>query len=323
MRRCLLLLLALAPLVAKAQDRDKDEDAIIVTAPIHIDKHPSAILQKKYFLGTSQEDALDCHPQNHRAACGKAIWNADQLPLDVKYTTRIPATVQLDGPTEDVIFTPFVRCIVTDKDGRRFNVDAPGVECRTVLKEDGDYLRWAFGGQIYPEDGLEPGSYSGLIPVAVSDQDSRWEYTMPVELNIERGRPTCFVRPEKAAILDFDEVDLVTTPKSSRTSQTFASISRRSLFTIEYSPDGGTNNSQLIPEDSDIVYTGVSVVDQGNIPGLTASLQDDNLIISRSPISQADIGKFVSFDNEKNPAKGTIEITATCYPPPPDCPRCE
>lgn len=174
---------------ASAQTR-LESASITVVEGVLIEHYPQ-VHQRFKAPWTKMEDAHVCDPTDQRAACGKAYWNDRPLPLEVRYTTSVPAVVRLEGPMDDVIFSPFVRCIITDREGKRRSADAPGIECRTVLEEPGDYLRWAFGGSVSPTDGLDPGTYTGYIAVTVRGMDRKWEYDVPITLEVKKRVPTC------------------------------------------------------------------------------------------------------------------------------------
>ncbi len=184
---------------------EEHKSPVLVTQGVVINYFPQEHLQftSPY---TAPEDALVCDPADQRAACGKALWNDSQLPLDTRYTTTIPAVIGLVGPSEDIIFTPFVRCIITDKNGKRRTADEPGIECRTILEDPGDYLRWAFGGSVDPVDALVHGTYTGTIPVTVMGIEKKWEFDMPISLDVKKKQVSCMLRGENEAI--FPEVSL-------------------------------------------------------------------------------------------------------------------
>ena len=189
------LFVVLSTTASFAQGIDMDRDhPIHVVQGIVIEHHPQAHMQFKYPY-TSPSDALVCDPADQRAACGKAFWHDEQLPLESLYYTSIPATIRLDGPSADVLFAPFARCIVTDRDGKRVSADAPGITCKTLLEHEGDYLRWAFGGEVYSGEELKSGDYSGSIPVTVTDEEHRWEFDMPITLDVKEHQAECVLDP--------------------------------------------------------------------------------------------------------------------------------
>jgi len=178
--------------ISAAQDEDL-YGKIYVENGVHVDIHPVKYKRDYKFPYTSPPDALQCSPNNQRAACGNAYWDDDPLPLDVYYITRVPAVVRLDGPAEDVIFTPFVHCIINDKDGRRISADAPDVDCITRMEHEGDYLRWTFGGTVTPQEGLPTGTYTGSMNVHVTDEETKWDFLVPIEVNVPHADPECWV----------------------------------------------------------------------------------------------------------------------------------
>jgi len=182
-------IIGIADWSAYAQRR-LESAAITVVEGVLIEHYPQ-VHQRFKAPWTKMEDAQVCDPTDQRAACGKAYWNDRPLPLDVRYETSVPAVVRLEGPMDDVIFSPFARCIITDREGKRRSADAPGIECRTVLEESGDYLRWAFGGHVSPTEGLTSGTYTGSIAVTVRGMDRKWEFDVPITLEVKKRQATC------------------------------------------------------------------------------------------------------------------------------------
>jgi len=253
-----------------AQDMERDQtSSIYVVQGIVIEQHPDPYLQHKYEF-TSPVDALECHPANQRAACGKAFWNDKQLPLDRRYYTTIPAVIRMDGPTKDVLFAPFARCIITDKNGKRLSADAPGITCKTLLEHPGDYLRWAFGGVVESGGELEHGLYTGVIPVTVTDHVSKWEFDMPISLDVKKRIGSC----ELAAgseVYDFGEISTLDASPTNPLTDT-ATLN----LAVAYTPGAG---------EADRVGTSttrnVSISDCNTSPcWLTASAEAGHLVLS-------------------------------------------
>ncbi len=311
MRILVIILGAFLCLPALGQKK-RVNDAIYVGQGIEINLHPYPYLQHK-FPGTAPKDALECDPGDQRYACGKARWNSTQLPLDVRYTTTVPAVIRMDGPMDDVIFNPFVRCIITDKEGRRMSADVPGISCRTILEQDGDYMRWAFGGRMFPEEGLKPGTYTGLIPVTVHDEEDKykWEFTMPVAFTMAEAVPRCTLKPQGDQILDFPEINFTDTPDGTPGSPTFT----RTWDVQVLAGFGEGDVKDLDPHFARIVYNGVRVVDGGRIPGFDAKTIDSDPTKIRLEYTIPYTGfdeQIGQISNENRVGPAIIKVTVAC-----------
>ncbi len=124
-------------------------------------------------------------------------------------------------------------------------------------------MRWAFGGRMFPEEGLKPGTYTGLIPVTVHDEEDKykWEFTMPVAFTMAEVVPECRIITEEFVLPGIKFTD---TPDGTPGSQPFPRKWDVQVLSTWDRPDDN-NTDAGFPR-----INHVDVLSEGKIPGFNA-----------------------------------------------------
>ena len=185
-----VLLFGILP-VAIAQE--SQNIPLFLGSGVRVEYHPNDLPEYALYAPETSEF---CAPENMGNSCGRVWWNSrQQAVLGTRYITQVPAMVRLRGPGKDVWWIPSVHCIVADADRKQQSTSSPGVSCVTMLKRPEDRMEWAIGGVAEGMDPAVPGVYTGMIPLVVTGDGTRWELDVPIVYTVHEGHDSSCTTP--------------------------------------------------------------------------------------------------------------------------------
>ncbi len=172
-----------------SEPQEISTNPFIVSRGVWVEHHPNGYLSHEH---ASPKTALSCDPPLPPATCARVMWNTIILPeVDEVYEARVPAIVRLSGAGQDVLWAPFVHCMVHDLDRGWLSLDHPDIVCHGWVDSEQQRMEWFIGGQIEGLDEERHGIYEGMIPLTLTLGDRSEVIDVPVRYELFPYVPSC------------------------------------------------------------------------------------------------------------------------------------